>query len=82
MNRTTMFMNPQTAAQAIKNVTPSYNIDSFNFEKNSKMSILQNMFRGITAKGSGLRENSGEFIVKLAEDQKTLIRVNIRTKKV
>lgn len=74
-------MQPFMHGTSIKGVGSNLSMDNFNFEKSMKMNILQNLFRGLTAKGSGLRENSGEFVIKLAEDQRTLYRVNIRTKR-
>lgn len=79
--KNSQMMQSNMAGLSLKGLGSNMSMDNFNFEKSMKSNILQNLFRGLTAKGSGLRENSGEFVIKLAEDQRTLYRVNIRTKR-
>ena len=56
-------------------------IDSLTIEKSFKMSILRNLLKGVTAKGSGLSDNSGKYVIRLSRDRRKLERYDINSKR-
>ena len=56
-------------------------LDSLTVEKTYKQSILRNLVRGVTAKGSGMGDNSGKYVIKLSKDNVKLERYDINSKR-
>ena len=50
-------------------------------EKNYRQSIMKNLIKGVTAKGSGMGNNSGKYVVMVTRDLILIERYDINSKR-
>jgi hypothetical protein len=56
-------------------------LNSYIVEKAYRQSVLRQLLKGFPAKGSGLGENNGKYVIKLSKDCQDLERVDINAKR-